>query len=125
VSAHYFSAGFITDHEVAARAQREALDAGTALLHAVNAAPHLDADGWNAWVGLPLRSFAGRGIAEKPDEDPQIERQLRTGQIEMPLWGVSLDRAVADSFGTRFLFKLVGPFPAVPAWVASGVKGEE
>ncbi|WP_448638650.1 hypothetical protein [Geodermatophilus sp. URMC 63] len=43
----------------------------------------------------------------------------------MPLWGVSLSPGVADSFGTRFLFELVGPFPAVPAWMASGVKTEE
>jgi hypothetical protein len=50
---------------------------------------------------------------------------LRTGRIEMPLWGVSLSREVADGFGTRFLFELMGPFPAVPAWVASKVKRHE
>ncbi|MGY1640851.1 hypothetical protein ACI782_06910 [Geodermatophilus sp. SYSU D00703] len=122
---HYFRAGFITGYEQQARASRELLEAGVHLLRAVNAAPHMDADGWNAQVGLPLLGFAGRGITSKPDEDPQIERQLRTGRIEMPLWGVSLSREVADSFGTRFLFELVGPFPAVPAWVASGVKAFE
>ncbi|MGY1592269.1 hypothetical protein ACI79D_09870 [Geodermatophilus sp. SYSU D00708] len=122
---HYFRAGFITGYEKEARASRELLEAGVRLLRAVNAAPHRDADGWNTEVGLPLRGFAGRGITSKPDEDPQIERQLRTGRIEMPLWGVSLNREVADSFGTRFLFELVGPFPAVPAWVVSGVKAEE
>ena len=122
---HYFRAEFITGYETAARSQRETLDAGIALLRAVNAAPHLDADGWNVQVGLPLRTFAGRGIRSKPDEDPQIERQLRTGRIEMPLWGVSLSREVADSFGTRFLFELVGAFPAVPAWIASDLKAEE
>jgi hypothetical protein len=122
---HYFRAPFITEHEVAARSQRAALEAGIALLRAVNAAPRLDADGWNAQVGLPARGFAGRGVGSKPDEDPQIEQQLRTGRIEMPLWGVSLSREVADGFGTRFLFEVVGPFPAVPAWVASGIKKEE
>ena len=122
---HYFRAEFITGYETAARSQRETLDAGIALLRAVNAAPHLDADGWNVQVGLPLRTFAGRGITSKPDEDPQIERQLRTRRIEMPLWGVSLSREVADSFGTRFLFELVGAFPAVPAWIASDLKAEE
>ncbi|MGY1690358.1 hypothetical protein [Geodermatophilus sp. SYSU D01105] len=122
---HYFRAEFITGYEEKARASRELLEAGVHLLRAVNAAPHMDANGWNAQVALPFLGFAGRGIKSKPDEDPQIERQLRTGQIEMPLWGVSLDRAVADSFGTRFLFELVGPFPAVPAWVASGVKAFE
>ena len=122
---HYVRAPFITEHEVAARAQREALEAGIALLRAVNAAPRLEADGWNTEVGLPARGFAGRGIKAKPDEDPQIEKQLRTGQIEMPLWGVSLSREVAEGFGTRFLFELVGAFPAVPAWVASGIKKDE
>jgi hypothetical protein len=34
----------------------------------------------------------------------------------MPLWGVSLDRAVADSFGARFLFVLDGRFHGVAAW---------
>ncbi|MGY1680636.1 hypothetical protein [Geodermatophilus sp. SYSU D01176] len=122
---HYFRAEFITGYETAARSQRETLDAGIALLRAVNAAPHLDADGWNVQVGLPLRTFAGRGITSKSDEDPQIERELRTGRLEMPLWGVSLSREVADSFGTRFLFELVGAFPAVPAWIASDLKAEE
>ncbi|WP_100500816.1 hypothetical protein [Geodermatophilus chilensis] len=122
---HYFRAEFITGYETAARSQRETLDAGIALLRAVNAAPHLEADGWNTWTGLPPRAFAGRGIGAKPDEDPQIERHLRTRQIEMPLWGVSLSREVADGFGTRFLFELVGPFPAVPARALSGTKAEE
>lgn len=44
---HYFWAPFISELEVAARAQREALGAGIALLRAVNAAQRLDADGWN------------------------------------------------------------------------------
>jgi hypothetical protein len=43
----------------------------------------------------------------------------------MPLWGVSLSPEVAAEFGTRFLFELVGDFPAVPAWVHSGIKDHE
>jgi hypothetical protein len=43
----------------------------------------------------------------------------------MPLWGVSLDPTVARGFGTRFILEIVGPFPALPAWVASGVKAAE
>ncbi|PRY39346.1 hypothetical protein LY71_12115 [Geodermatophilus tzadiensis] len=122
---HYFSAPFITAQERQARVSLPDLRAGIDLLRAVNAADHLDANGWNARVGLPVRGFAGRGLAAKPEQDPQIERQLRTGSIEMPLWGVSLSPAVAKGFGTRFLFELAGPFPAAPTWVASGVKAEE
>lgn len=122
---HYFWAPFIREHEDDARKQPEALAAGSALLRAINAAPRLDADGWNTRVGLPARGFAGRGISSKLKEDPQIERQLSTGQIEMPLWGVSLSPDVAAGFGTRFLFELVGDFPAVPAWKHSGIKDVE
>jgi hypothetical protein len=122
---HYFQAPFITEYEQEARRSREVLGAGVTLLRGVNAAPQLDADGWNAAVDLPARGFAGRGIKAKPDEDPQIEKQLATGRIEMPLWGVSLSRMVADNFGTRFLFELVGEFPAVAAWVASDTRDDE
>jgi hypothetical protein len=122
---HYFHASFISEYEKEARKSREVLGAGVTLLRAVNAAPRLDADGWNAAVDLPARGFAGRGIKAKPDEDPQIEKQLATGRIEMPLWGVSLSRKVADNFGTRFLFELVGDFPAVPTWKHSEIKNFE
>jgi hypothetical protein len=122
---HYFYADFIAAYDEQARTTPEVLAAGLALLRAVNAAPHRDADAWCAEVGLPVTAFAGRGIKSKAAEDPPIERRLRTGQIEMPLWGVSLSRAVADGFGTRFRFELVGDFPAVPAWLHSGDKEEE
>jgi hypothetical protein len=122
---HYFRAGFITDYDRQARTTPEVLAAGVALLRAVNEAPHRDADAWCAEVGLPRSGFAGRGIKSKPAEDPQIEKRLVTGQIEMPLWGVSLSPDVAAGFGTRFLFELVGDFPAVPAWAHSGIKDEE
>jgi hypothetical protein len=91
----------------------------------VNDAERRDADGWCAATGLPAGGFAGRGLAEKPDEDPQILRTLGHREITMPLWGVSLSRTVADGFGTRFLFEIAGAFPAVPAWVASGIKDDE
>ncbi|MBN1093324.1 hypothetical protein JKP75_12600 [Blastococcus sp. TML/M2B] len=122
---HYFHADFITAYEEKARTTPEVLAAGVALLRAVNAAQPQDADGWPARVGLPAGGFAGRGISSKPAEDPQIEKRLATGRIEMPLWGVSLSPDVAAGFGTRFLFELVGAFPAVPAWVHSGIKDEE
>ncbi|WP_409332333.1 hypothetical protein [Trujillonella humicola] len=122
---HYFSAPFVAAYDEQARTSPEVLAAGIALLRSVNAAPFQDADGWASVVGLLAGGFAGRGISSKPAEDPQIERRLRTGQIEMPLWGVSLSPAVAAGFGTRFLFELDGPFPAVPAWTHSGIKAEE
>jgi hypothetical protein len=87
---HYFRADFITRYDRQARTTPEVLAAGVALLRAVNAAPHRNADAWCAEVGLPIGGFAGRGISSKPAEDPQIEARLRSGQIEMPLWGVSL-----------------------------------
>lgn len=122
---HYFYADFIAAYDQQARTTPEVLTAGLNLLRAVNSAPHRDADAWCAAVGLPGSSFAGRGISSKPAEDPQIEKQLRSGQIEMPLWGVSLSPTVAADFGTRFLFELDGAFPAVPAWVHSGIKSDE
>lgn len=122
---HYFRADFITGYDRQARTTPGVLAAGVALLRAVNAAPHRNADGWSAAVGLPAGGFAGRGIKSKPDEDPQIEARLATGRIDMPLWGVSLSPAVAAGYGTRFLFELVGDFPAVPAWKHSRIKDHE
>jgi hypothetical protein len=122
---HYFRANFITGYDRQARTTPEVLAAGVALLRSVNAAPHRNADAWCAEVGLPSGGLAGRGISSKPAEDPQIEARLRSGQIEMPLWGVSLSPDVAAGFGTRFLFELVGDFPAVPAWKHSGIKDFE
>lgn len=49
----------------------------------------------------------------------------------MPLWGVSLDRAIADSYGaadgspSRFLFCPQGEFPAIVSWRESGIKAHE
>jgi hypothetical protein len=121
---HYFDADFITGQEQAARAKPDALRAAVALLRGVNAAERLDAIGWNEVAGLSGPAYIGRGIAAKPQDD-QIVKQLTYGWLTMPLWGVSLSREVAESFGTRFLFEIVGQFPAVPAWLASGIKDDE
>jgi len=43
----------------------------------------------------------------------------------MPLWGISLDRAVTENYGTRFLLEICEAFPAVPAWMTSKVKADE
>lgn len=76
---HYFRAEFITGYETAARSQRETLDAGIALLRAVNAAPHLDADGWNVQVGRPLRTFAGRGSGPSRTRTPRSSGSYAPG----------------------------------------------
>jgi hypothetical protein len=121
---HYFSAHFIARQERAARANPDALGAAIALLRGVNAAEHRDADRWYEVAGLSGPGFIGRGIEPKPQDD-QIVKQLKYGHLTMPLWGVSLSHEVAEGFGTRFLFEIVGSFPAVPAWLASGIKDEE
>jgi hypothetical protein len=122
---HYFGADFIRAYEQKARKTPQALAAATTLLRAVNGAERRDADGWNAMTGLPARGLAGRGLEANPEKDDQILRVLEHGRITMPLWGVSLDRKVAEKFGTRFVLEVVGDFPAVPAWRASGIKDDE
>lgn len=122
---HYFRADFVRGFEQEARQSPRALRAGIVLLRAVNGAERRDADGWAAATELPTHGFAGRGLASKPAEDGQILHQLEHGHITMPLWGVSLDRTVAEGFGTRFLLEIVGGFPAVPAWKHSGIKDDE
>ena len=59
------------------------------------------------------------------EQDLQILEVLRSGEITMPLWGVSLDRNVAQRYGTRFLFLLEGPFRGIAAWRESGIKDSE
>ena len=43
----------------------------------------------------------------------------------MPLWGVSLDRQVAEGYGNRILFLIQGPFHGIAAWRESGIKEPE
>ncbi len=122
---HYFSADFITEYEDEARKNEDALRYGQSLLGAISASEPLDADAWNVAVGLSSRGFAGRGLKPNGTKDAQILRVLSSGEIVMPLWGVSLHRDVAGSFGGGFLFEIVGPFPAIAAWTHSGIKAEE
>lgn len=125
---HYFTASYITDYEQKATADPQVMAEGAALLQAVEDSPRWDADEWNGRIGLPGRGFAGRGLAAKPAEDAQIAEALAGGTISMPLWGVSLNPDVANSFGggtLRWVLEIVGPFPAVPAWTLSGIKAEE
>jgi hypothetical protein len=120
---HYFSAPFISDYDEQARTQPRTLAAARVLLDAIRDAPQRTADEWCAEVSLPARDFAGRGLKAKSEADDQIDQALSTGRITMPLWGVSLDREVAAHYGgetPRWIFELVGRFPAVAAWIHSG-----
>lgn len=122
---HYFDAEFIREIDKRAKHDPTALDDGEVLLSALRNAPVQDAADWSSRLGLHHRvAFAGRGLAPKP-QDAQICRRLASGDIDMPLWGVSLDRQTADKYGTKFLLELAGPFPAVAAWSHSGIKAEE
>lgn len=120
---HYFDADFIRKFDTDAAENELTLAYALTLLEAVNRAPALDAAGWARNTGVTA-TWCGRGIASGQQDD-QIVASLSSGSITMPLWGLSLDRKVAESYGTRFLFQLTGPFPAVPVWVHSGIKAHE
>lgn len=120
---HYFSAPFISDHETAARGDETAIRRATTLMDALASTPFRDPAQWSEMLGVG-DGWIGRGI-HSGDQDDQIIASLKTGRLRMPLWGASLDEQVARSFGTRFLFELVGSFPAIPAWLHSGSKSEE
>ena len=82
---------------------------------------------WHEDVNAGQGAFAGRGIKEKcgENEDAQILEALQGGTLTMQLWGVSLSRTVAESFGQRFLFMIDGPFQGVAAWRESGIEAEQ
>ena len=120
---HYFQADFIARYEEEARGDPATTRRAAVLLGALERSPLLDAAGWGHAVGVQS-NWVGRGIVSGP-QDAQILAALQTGWITMPLWGASLDRTVAEGYGSRFLFQLEGPFRAVPAWVFSGIKPEE
>jgi hypothetical protein len=125
---HYFTADFITGYEEKARSTPAALDEAGVLLRALALAPHRTADEWCTDAGLPHTGFAGRGLEQNPTKDHQIAAALASGHITMPLWGLSLSPAVAVSFGSndlRWIFEIVGPFPAIAAWQHSGIKEDE
>ena len=123
---HYFKADFIDKFESDARANPEVLDYARTLLTALASSARLDASGWAAKLRIPSdpSAWVGRGIKSAPQDD-QIIATLKTKQLSMPLWGASLDKEVAECYGTRFIFELHGPFPAIPAWTHSGIKHEE
>lgn len=120
---HYFQADFIAKYERDAAASDLTMRRADALLDALESAPHRDVVGWATATGVES-GWVGRGIKSGAQDD-QIVATLKTGSITMPLWGLSLDREVALSFGDGFLFELTGPFPAIPAWHASKAKADE
>lgn len=120
---HYFDAPFITKYETDAAADDLTMTRARTLLAALAASPSRDANEWGRSTGFSS-GWVGRGI-KAGAQDPQIMETLKTGTIAMPLWGLSLDRDVALSFGSAFLFELTGPFPAIAAWKASEHKDHE
>ena len=121
---HYFGADFIKEQEEAARRDAVSLEHARILLDAVAASQPRDAAAWRGDDRTVEADLAGRGLTSKPQDDDILEA-LATGEIVMPLWGVSLDRTIAESYGRRFLFLISGPFRGVAAWEASGEKREE
>jgi len=121
---HYFSAPFIRDYEQKACEDVTSLSRANVLLQAVGESAPLSAEGWPDEPAPSGVAFAGRGLAAKPQDD-QILEVLRSGEIVMPLWGVSLSREIATSYGKRFLFVIEGPFHGVAAWRKSEIKATE
>lgn len=120
---HYFESDFIAEYERDASASQTTMTHARTLLDALAVAPVRDAAGWGRSTGTDS-AWVGRGIKTAP-QDAEITTALRSGSISMPLWGLSLDREVALSFGNAFLFELIGPFPAIAAWTASLIKDDE
>lgn len=123
---HYFEASFISQYEEDARRSPYALRHAQSLLSKLATFDdYMDATAWTARLNLAEPPFVGRGVKTNPGNDEQILRNLRSGQLSMPLWGMSLDRSVAEGYGKRFLFEIVGNFPSVASWTWSHFKGEE
>ena len=120
---HYFKADFITRYEDEARASERTTGRARALLEALAASPLRSSAEWSQALGVGS-DWVGRGI-KKGARDPQILESLATGELTMPLWGASFDPEVARSYGGRFTFVMTGPFPAVPAWLYSGIVAHE
>lgn len=120
---HYFKADFITRYEDEARASERTTSRARVLLEALAASPLRTAAEWSQTLRVGS-DWVGRGIKQGA-QDPQILESLATGELTMPLWGASFDPEVARSYGGRFTFVMTGPFPAVPAWLHSGIVAHE
>lgn len=120
---HYFEADFITRLESEAAADKRTMARARVILDELATRPSLTIPQWSEQTGVETL-WVGRGIRSAAQDD-QIEQALSSGAISMPLWGLSLSREVAISFGDRFLFELVGQFPAIAAWQESDFKHDE
>src|SRR2546423_1868373 len=106
---HYFDADFIRKHEEAARSDEASLERARLLMTAIAKSDARAHEEWCADLSIANSGFAGRGLDKKPQDD-QILAALESSEITMPLWGISLDRDIALSYGTRFVLQLEGPF---------------
>lgn len=120
---HYFEADFIARLESEAAAEKRTMARARVILDELATHPSLTIPQWSEQTGVETL-WVGRGIRSAAQDD-QIEQALSSGAISMPLWGLSLSREVAISFGDRFLFELVGQFPAIAAWQESDFKHDE
>ena len=120
---HYFKADFITKYEEEARCSPRTIARAQVLLDELEASPLRTPAEWAATLGVHS-AWVGRGIKKGP-QDPQILKTLASGELMMPLWGASFDPEVARKYGGRFMFIMHGPFPAIPAWLHSGIVAEE
>lgn len=122
-TSHYFKADFITRYEEEARLDTTTTERARALLRGLTDSPLRTSAEWAEKLGVGS-DWVGRGIRKGP-QDAQILEALAQGQLTMPLWGASFDARVAAGYGDRFTFVIQGPFPAIPAWVHSGIVAEE
>jgi hypothetical protein len=124
-TAHFYTAELITKNEREARRHPAVMMAAAALLRAVNQAQPHDADAWNTLLGRPLDGFAGRVISCYAADDEQFMAHVSRGRLDIPLWSVSLDYAVAGRASGSYRLEVEGAFPGVPAWTLSGLKADE
>lgn len=126
---HYFTAPYIDDLDDAAAARPDALSAARALLGAIERRPWQSVAELAREAQWPGEAVAERGLGSKSKfgEDEQITALVTAPRavISMPLWGFSLDPAIARSYGTRFIFRLNGPLVGVAAWTQSDIKATE
>jgi hypothetical protein len=120
---HYFSADWLRVIEDHAEADEQTAARARVLMEALAASEPADAAVWCRRAGMP-GAFVGRGLSPKAEDD-QILASLRSRLISMPLWGVSLSKDVALSYGKQWLFVIEGPFHGIAAWQHSGIKDAE
>lgn len=120
---HYFDAPFIEEFEQQARDDESLRVHAAVLLDRLDRAPRRTAAEWGTLLNITT-TWAGRGTAGG-EHAAQIRQSVGTGELTMALWGITLSNDVAATFGDRFTFELLGPFPAIAASAHSDLKHEE